>query len=260
MTDAQQLLGRFLEFSIATDGILESLAFYKALGFEELQIGDVWSHKYAVLSDGELNIGLHEGKYESTLLTFVHQDLARQARMMTTGRFDFDRLQLDEDVFNEASFHDRDGNQATLIEARAFSPAAEDLPDSLCGSFLEVSLPVRDTVRAASFWAPLTPDLERIREEPTTHMRFNAGGLPLGLSESIALEGPSLCFRCDDKDAIWKVIAKHGLKFKEFPGYEGAFMSLIAPEGTSLFLFSGDFLGELYEVAEEEARPVGPDE
>ncbi len=51
---------------------------------------------------------------------------------------------------------------------------------------------------------------------------------------------------------MWTSIARHGFKFKEFPGYEGAFMMLTAPEGTQLFLFHEDFLGELITVAEGE--------
>ena len=250
MNGQKHLLGRFLEFSIHTSDIIESLGFYKLLGFEELEIGDVWSHKYAVVSDGELNIGLHDGKFERPALTFVHQDLARQARSMSDHGFDFRYLKVDEDVFNELAFFDRDKNMITMIEARTFSPADEDTDDSLCGSCFEVSLPVKDAVRAARFWAPLAPELLRLREEPTTHMRFNAAEMSLGLSESIALNGPSLCFRCDDKDAVWTAIAQHGFAFKEFPGFEGAFMALQAPEGTMLYLFKEDFLGELYEVAE----------
>ncbi len=250
MNGQNHLLGHFLEFSIHTSNIIESLGFYKLLGFEELEIGDVWSHKYAVVSDGELNIGLHDGKFERPALTFVHQDLARQARSMSDHGFDFRYLKVDEDVFNELAFFDRDKNMITMIEARTFSPADEDTDDSLCGSCFEVSLPVKDAVRAARFWAPLAPELLRLREEPTTHMRFNAAEMSLGLSESIALNGPSLCFRCDDKDAVWTAIAQHGFAFKEFPGFEGAFMALQAPEGTMLYLFKEDFLGELYEVAE----------
>ena len=47
-------LGRFLEFSVRAPEILESLGYYKLLGFAEQSIGDAWSHKYAVLSDGVL--------------------------------------------------------------------------------------------------------------------------------------------------------------------------------------------------------------
>jgi len=252
MDDTKHLLGRFLEFSIHTDNIIESLGFYKLLGFQELDIGDVWPHKYAVVSDGELNIGLHEDKFEGPALTFVHQDLARQARSMSDRGFDFEYLKIDEDVFNELAFLDRDKHLVSMIEARVFSPADDDADHSLCGACFEVSLPVRDALRAAQFWAPLAPELLRLREEPTVHMRFNAADLSLGLSESIALDAPSLCFHCDDKEVVWTAIARHGFQFKEFPGFEGAFMALQAPEGTMLYLFSEDFLGESYEVAETE--------
>ena len=243
-------IGRFLEFSVRTPNILDSLHFYKSLGFVELEIGDVWSHKYAVVSDGDLNIGLHDGKLERLALTFVHQDLARQARSMSDHGFDFQYLNVGEDVFNELGFLDRDENMITMVEARTFALADEDTDNSLCGRWFEISLSVKDAMRAAQFWAPLAPELLRLREEPTTHMRFNAGEMSLGLSESIALNGPSLCFRCEDKDSVWTAIAQHGFTFKEFPGFEGAFMALQAPEGTMLYLFKEDFLGELYEVTE----------
>jgi hypothetical protein len=256
MKETTHLLGRFLEFGIHTPDILQSLGFYKLLGFQELKIGDVWKHKYTVVSDGALNIGLHERKFEGPALTFVHHDLARQARSMVDHGFDFKYLRIDRDVFNELGFFDRDKNLITMIEARTFSPADEFTNDSLCGNWFEISLPVKDAMHAAQFWAPLAPALLRLREEPTVHMRFNAGEMSLGLSESIALDGPSLCFRCDDMDAVWTAIAQHGFTFKEFPGFEGALMALQAPEGTTLYLFREDFLGELYEVAEgDETEP-----
>lgn len=250
MNDQTPLLGRFLEFSIPTTDIIESLGFYKLLGFQELKSGEVWEHKYAVVSDGVLNIGLHDGKFDRPALTFVHHDVARQARSMTDHGFHFEYLRINPDVFNEIGFYDRDENLVTMIEARTFSPADELFGDSVCGSLFELTLPVRDAMRAAQFWAPLAPELQRLREEPTTHMRFNAGGIPLGLSESIALNGPSLCFRCYDQDRVWTSIAQHGFKFKEFPGFEGALMSLKAPEGTMLYMFAEDFLGEMIVVEE----------
>jgi catechol 2,3-dioxygenase-like lactoylglutathione lyase family enzyme len=247
------MLGRFLEFTVATPDILESLNFYKQLGFDELESSDIWPHKFAVVSDGELCIGLHARDFQSPALTFVHQEVAREARSMSDHGFDFTYLQIDEDSFNELGFVDRDGHLITLIEARTFSRPDDDLDKSLCGRWIETTLPVKDALRAGRFWAPLAPELLRMREEPTTHMRFNAAGMSLGLSESIALDGPSLCFRCDDREEVWIALAKHGFTHKEFPGFEGAFMSVTAPEGTTLYLFDEDFLGELYEVDEQAA-------
>jgi hypothetical protein len=82
-------------------------------------------------------------------------------------------------------------------------------------------------------------------------MRFDADGAPVGLSESIALDGPSLCFRCRYKDALEALVEKAGLRTQRFPGYEGAFLAIKAPEGTMLYVFDEDFLGEPIEVDED---------
>lgn len=244
------MLGQFLEFSVRTPDIADSLHFYKMLGFREVSSGDLWTHRYAVVSDGELCIGLHDRDIDGPALTFVRQELAKEARSMSDRGFEFSFLQIDEDAFNEVHFVDADNHLITMIEARTFSPPDERMEYSICGRWFEVALPVKDTLRSGRYWAPLAPELLRIREEPTTHMRFNAAGLPLGLSESIALSKPSLCFRCDDKEAVWIALAKNGFTYQEFPGFEGAFMSIQSPEGTTLFLFDEDYLGELYEVEE----------
>ena len=244
------MLGRFLEFSVRSEDILESLAFYKALGFTELAIGDVWKHKYAVVSDGDICIGLHDRDFASPSLTFVHPDIAKHSRTMVDHSFEFSVLRIDEDVFNELAFKDRDGHVVSLLEARTFSPPADDTPGSTCGEWFETVLPVKDAMRTGRFWAPLTPVLLRIREEPTMHIRFDAAGMPLGLSESIALKTPSLCFKCHDREPLSEVIERHGLAHQDFPGFEGAFSELVAPEGTRLYLFEEDFLGEPYIVEE----------
>jgi len=250
------MLGTWLEFSVHAPDIVESLSFYKSLGFTELQSGDAWPHRYAVVSDGDLSIGLHEREFVAPTLTFVQQDLARHARAMTDSGFDLAYMHVDEDVFNEIGFADRDGNRVMLIEARTFSRAPEAPEDSVCGRWFEISLPTREVVRAARFWAPLAPAMSKMREEPTTHMRFDAGGLPLALSESIALDRPALCFKCPDRDAVDSVVERHGIRRQKFPGFEGAFCVLEAPEGTRLYLFDQDFLGEGIEVAEQRAEPV----
>ncbi len=245
-------LGRFLEFSVRTPDLLDSLGFYKSLGFTELEIGDVWSHKYAVVSDGILCIGLHDREFDAPSITFVHNNLAKRARKMTDHGFDFKFMHLDEDVFNELGLADRDGHMITMLEARTFSGGDEFDNDSICGTWFEISLPVQDAVRSARFWGSVAEVLLRMREDPTTHMRFDAGGAPVGLSESIALDSPSLCFKCPDKDTFFDLIEKYGMPHVKYPGFEGAFAVLTAPEDTKLYVFDEDFLGETYEVDESD--------
>jgi hypothetical protein len=247
------MLGKYLEFSVYAPDVLESLGFYKALGFVELETGDVWPHQYAVVSDGDVCIGLHNRVFDAPALTFVQQDLARHARSMADHGFDFSFLRVDEDVFNELGFCDRDGHLISLVEARTFSTPADDLEHSACGGWFELTLPVRDSMHAGLFWAPLAPTLLQLREEPTTHMRFDAGGIALGLSESIALNSPALSFKCFDKDRLEDLLQRHGMKSEKFPGFEGAFRVIAAPEGTKIYLFDEDFLGEAYTVDETDA-------
>ena len=98
---------------------------------------------------------------------------------------------------------------------------------------------------------PISPCTRR-----TDHAHaFRADDIALGLSESIALNGPSLCFKCDDRHTMAEIIERHGLQQQKFPGFEGAFAVLQAPEGTMLYLFDEDFLGESYVVAESEETP-----
>jgi len=245
-------LGQFLEFSVRASNILESLNFYNTLGFVELEIGDVFSHKYAVVSDGDLNIGLHDRVFDAPAITFVQRELAQHARSMTDHGFDFSFMHLDEDVFNELGLSDRDGHMITMLEARTFHSGEDIENNSTLGACFELSLPVRDALRAAQFWAPIAPTLLEMREEPTTHMRFDAQGIPLGLSESIAVGAPSLCFKSDDRHGVMGLLEQNGLEFEKYPGYEGAFVSIKAPEGTTLFVFEEDFLGEKYEVDESD--------
>lgn len=243
-------IGHFLEISVRTTDILESLRFYRTLGFAELEINDIWSHKYAVVSDGELNIGLHDREFDAPAITFVQPGLAKHARSMTDHGFRFSFMRLDEDSFNEIGFADRDKHMVTMLEARTFHAGGDVERDSLCGGWIELTLPVRDTLRAAQFWAPIAPTMLEMREEPTTHMRFDAGGAPLGLSESIAVNTPSLSFKCPDRHGLMGTLEQNGMDFEKFPGFEGAFVAIKAPEGTVLYAFEEDFLGESYEVDE----------
>jgi len=244
-------IGRFLEISVRSKDVVESLLWYKTLGFVELETADVYPHKYAVVSDGVLCIGIHDREFESPAITFVQPDLARHARSMADHGFEFSFMHLGEERFNEIGINDHDRHLITIVEARTFHGNDEDDNDSACGNWFELTLPVQDAMRSARFWGPVAGSILKMREEPTVHMRFDAGGIALGLSESIALESPSLCFKCQDKEALKHLVETRGLEAKAFPGFEGAFMVLTAPEGTQLFLFDEDFLGEPIVVDED---------
>jgi hypothetical protein len=235
------MLGRFLEISVPCAGVARSLAYYQALGFTELLASDTFRSEYAVVSDGRLCIGLHGQDFARPMLTFVYPNLARHALTLADIGIAFTFTKLAEDQFNEVGFEDVDGNLVSLQEARSFSPPEEDVQASALGDWLELSLPVRDLPAAARYWAPLAPSILTYRESPPPHLRFDAAGAPMGLTLSEAVAKPSLGFVCTDRGRLMAILEARQIELEADPGFEGAFGRLMAPEGTSIFLFDSDF-------------------
>jgi catechol 2,3-dioxygenase-like lactoylglutathione lyase family enzyme len=71
------MFGRFLEIGVATSDIAASVQFYERLGFSQLMTSDSVAHRYGVLSDGRVHLGLHERDMPSPSVTFVLPDLSR---------------------------------------------------------------------------------------------------------------------------------------------------------------------------------------
>ena len=138
-------IGRFLEISIHTDVIQESLEFYQSLGFVQANVGETWPYPYAVVTDGRLFIGLHGAVVRSPALTFVLPQLARGIEGLKQRGIDFDQERLGNDVFNQATFTDPNGISVNVLEARTFSPPhVEAAIATTCGYFSEFGIPVRD--------------------------------------------------------------------------------------------------------------------
>ena len=143
-------IGRFLEISIGTPVIRESLEFYESLGFVQAAVGETWSHPYAVVTDGHLFIGLHGREVPSPSLTFVLPELQLGVARLKERGVTFEEERFGEDVFNQALLRDPGGLSVTLLEARTFSPPQLDTRiESACGYFSELGIPSKLT----RFWS-----------------------------------------------------------------------------------------------------------
>ena len=150
------MLGRFLEISVRSADIPESLAFYESLGFAQASVGDTWNHPYAVITDGRLHLGLHAREFESPSLTWVRPDLASYAGELQALGVEFTVERLGEDALHEVGFLDPSGQMITLLEARTFSPPSiAPTYVSRIGYFEEFGLPTADLERATAFWDAL---------------------------------------------------------------------------------------------------------
>jgi catechol 2,3-dioxygenase-like lactoylglutathione lyase family enzyme len=210
------MLGRFLEFSVATPDITASFEFYSKLGFSQADVGDVWQHPYVVMTDGRIPIGLHQDSSPSPQITFVRPQLLQVIDALEKMRIEIEFRRLGNNVFNEVGLRDPSGHLIRLVEARTYSPGklASASPSS-CGQFQEIALPSPDPEAAKAFWERLGFVGMDENEAPLRHVCCVSDTINIGLYAPGDMPAPTLLFESNEA------------------GARGA-RKLIAPEGTVL--------------------------
>ena len=234
------MLGRFLEISLYTPDIQESLRFYEALGFSQAQVGETWPYPYAVVTDGRLFLGLHGNSIRTPALTFVHPDLRSGLAGLQSIGLHPDTEFFGEDVYKRASFSHPNEMCINLLEARTFSPPLlEAHSATTCGYFSEFGIPTRELQLARDFWERV--GFVAMEEEPLPFPRttITSDLLNLSLYRSRAFRQPVLTFEDNNMSERLAVLRERSFKLSdEMPDAlnERENGVLIAPEGTRLLL------------------------
>jgi catechol 2,3-dioxygenase-like lactoylglutathione lyase family enzyme len=234
------VLGRFLEYSLATPDIQASLDFYTRLGFSQAEVGEAWFHPYAVVTDGRICLGLHQEAIPAPSMTFVKPDLFRHLEAFEELGLVFEFRRLGNDVFNEIGWLDPSGQLVRLIEARTFSPSKRrGTETSRCGYFLEIALPSPNPDVAKAYWenfgfVGIDDTVDRL-----PHVSCTSDYIDLGLYDPAHLRRPTLRFEVDDVGGTLARLADLGISptgeipppLRKIPA-----AVLVAPEGTPILL------------------------
>jgi catechol 2,3-dioxygenase-like lactoylglutathione lyase family enzyme len=234
------MFGRFLELGIATPDIAGSVQFYERLGFSQLITGDAWSHRYGVLGDGRVHLGLHERAMPSPALTFVLPQLASSQGRLRAAHFEPEVAALSEDSLHRLQLRDPAGHAVTLLEARTYSPAAPGVAaESVCGYFSHLSLPQSDYEAAREFWERAGFVALAEEDEPFAHLPLTSDHLDLGFHQPRTFDAPLLVFQCVAAANNIARLRELGIPLSaQLPrGLDRKRNALIeAPEGTALLL------------------------
>ena len=235
------MFGRFLELALATQDILASVTFYERLGFTQLLTGDAWSHRYGVLSDGRLAIGLHETAMPSPALAFVLPGVARALGSLRAAGIEPELLELGDEQLHRLRLRDPGGHAVTLLEARTYSGEGPRHSQSRCGYFLELSLPQRDFTAARAFWERAGFIALPEQDEPFAHLPLTSDYFNLAFHQRRGFDAPLLVFECAEVALRLAELAQlgirpsHELPFGLDPGRNGL---IELPEGLCLLLLS----------------------
>jgi catechol 2,3-dioxygenase-like lactoylglutathione lyase family enzyme len=233
--------GRFHELSLATSDISASIEFYERLGFWQAPTGDAWPHRYGVVTDGRVVLGLHETA-DFSAITFVHPDLTSLAESLSAAQVELALRHTDPEVFNQIEFADPAGQKVRMVAARTFSPADRALGQhSACGYFAHYSMPARDLDPVAAFWEPLGFVALPQQEAPYEHQSLTSDGIDLALHSPRLLPTPALVFCEDDMAGRILKLRQSGLEFAPLPRVLATAGNALleAPEGTLLLLLTG---------------------
>lgn len=222
------MLGDFLEFSLATRDMLESLEFYKKLGFVEASARDAWQHPYTVMTDGRVYLGLHKRETPSPALSFTLPELRRHLPELEALGIEFEFCNIEPHRFNEVGFLDPDGGLVVLLEARTHSPLHAEVP-TLCGYFLECRLPVRDEDATLRFWDALGLMTEK---DETGQAHIAWGGINIALEPGGARAHPALVFANGNLEETEALLEMRGLPIQK----DTRGLRLTTPEGLTLLL------------------------
>ena len=234
------MLGRFHEISIETADIAESVSFYERLGFVQCGTTDTWPHPYGVLTDGKLYIGLHQFRFPSPTLTWVHANVAQHAHVIEKLGVELAWKMVGDDVFNELGFVDPSGQAVRVQEATThFAGELETGDSSLCGDFAEFSVPAADFGPMRDFWEPLGFVAPGESDAPYPRMSMTSDHLDLAVHRPRTLDSPMLVFAAADIGERIETLRTQGCEFSnDLPrGLDPRYSALLrAPEGTALLL------------------------
>jgi catechol 2,3-dioxygenase-like lactoylglutathione lyase family enzyme len=238
------LIGRFHEISIQTDDIRASVEFYERLGFTQASTTDTWTHPYGVLTDGRIFVGLHQKRFASPALSFVHTEVATFASSLEALGIEIETRHTGDEIFNELGFRDPDGQAVRVLEARTYSPVTRrQEATSLCGYFIEYSMPTASFETARDFWEPLGFVATEEPDAPYAHLPLTSDHLDIAFHRPRTLDRPMLVFRDPEmRVRLAKIRALGVREAGELPrGLPPAANALLeSPEGTPLLLLEGE--------------------
>jgi hypothetical protein len=244
------MLGQFLEFSFAAQPLVDAFELHRSLGFRPIEVGDLLSAPYVALSDGTVTIGLHDREQPGPRLTFVRPQLRGYVRGLRRIGIEIEHARLADDEFNEIVFSDPSGQSVALLEARTFAPAArEERGASVCGEFLEYSVPAASVERSRAFWEALGLTPVEQGAEPHRWLRLAGHGIVLGLHE--AAFRPGISFRSDQLAARVEYLKAKGVGVRS----AGAPLTERAGESATLLGAGGQPIYLVEEKAVEERGP-----
>jgi catechol 2,3-dioxygenase-like lactoylglutathione lyase family enzyme len=229
-------LGENVSVTLGIPSLEESLPFYQKMGF---RVADASEEPYpwAVLDDGQIQIGLHQDGMTYQGLTYFAADMDERIARLEEKGVDFAvKKELGGRTF-QAIFMGADELAISLIRYADARPPARRAPNSRLHIFGEYSLGVDNLDFSIAYWNEFGFETRHRAEEPYPWAILGDGLLVMGLHQTDDFRGPTLTYFAPDMDARVARLRENGVPVTPTP-MGGA--TVAAPDGQTFFLFTGE--------------------
>jgi hypothetical protein len=194
------------------------------------------------MTDGRVYLGLHQFKFPSPTITYVHPGVAQHVHVIEKLGIELAWKRVSDEAFNEFGFLDPSGQAVRVQEAPThFASDRVRGESSLCGDFAEFSVPASDFQPMREFWEPLGFVALSETDEPYLRMSMTSDHVDLAVHRPRTLDQPMLVFAAADMGERIDRLRSLGIPMSDdLPrGLDPRHGALLrAPEGTALLLIS----------------------
>ncbi|HXW00829.1 MAG TPA: transcription termination/antitermination protein NusG, partial [Anaerolineae bacterium] len=251
-------LGNNVEISLSVANLSGSVNFYKKLGFERVDGGEK-PYPWAVVSDGQLYLGLHQRAFSSpTLSYFMLHGLSERMDHLPKLGISLDNIQnlnpiqgmhdnklLYGTKFLTAEFESPEGQRVLLADICSdveTTPAGRKF-FSKYEAFGELSLNTNDVKAALAYWEKLGFECLAEGDQPYPWVIISDGRIRLGLHQTSKLTQPTITYFAPDMPERLKRLRRRGVQFvAEHKDKKGRRVGAVieSPDGQRFFLFAGE--------------------
>lgn len=251
-------LGPKIEISLSVTNLSKSLRFYAKLGFEKVDGGEK-PYPWAVVSDGQFHLGLHQREFSSPTLSYFGRILADRMAYLPKLGVRLNHIQklgpiiqgmqnrelLFRVKFLTAEFESPEGQRVLLADVSsdaATTPAGRKF-FSKYEALVEISLKTKDVNVSVAYWKQLGFECVREGDQPYPWAVVSDGLIRLGFHQTTKLTQPTITYFVPDMPERLKRLRRKGVKFKaEQKDKQGRRVGAVieSPDGQRFFLFTGE--------------------
>ncbi len=230
----------FVQISLSSSNLYNSLNFYKTLGFKEVEVHSGTAVPWAMISDGFHIFMVSQNNFPSPALTYYEKKFKDHLEILQSNGLTIQYIPSEAGRPWTAVLSAPSGIGITLIDLGGEKLPGTDIRDSLIiGKFTELSIPVPDITTSLSFWRKVGFEVTGQTDVPTNIIGISDGKINLGLYQTDSFKTIALTYAAENLHVVKDKLKSLGVKFRTAPSkkmdYPGS-IAVISPDNQLIFI------------------------